>query len=87
MARAGTFSGAARALGVNHSTVFRRIGAFERLPGGYVLTPAGEEMQAAALRLEEEMAALVRRASGQDLRLSGPVRLPTGDLLALKLLP
>src|SRR5690606_19697913 len=29
VARAGTLSGAARALGVNHSTVFRRVGAFE----------------------------------------------------------
>src|SRR5690606_10345070 len=52
VARAGSLSGAARSLGVNHSTVFRRIGAFERalevrlfdrLPGGYVLTAAGEE--------------------------------------------
>lgn len=29
VARAGTLSGAARTLRVNHSTVFRRIGAFE----------------------------------------------------------
>ena len=29
VARAGSLSGAARSLGVTHSTVFRRIGAFE----------------------------------------------------------
>ena len=43
VARAGSLSGAARSLGVTHSTVFRRIGAFEarlrerlsdRPPGG-----------------------------------------------------
>ena len=59
VAKAGSLSGAARSLGVNHSTVFRRIGAFEealgvrlfeRVPSGYLLTPAGEEMREAALR-------------------------------------
>jgi hypothetical protein len=60
VARAGTLSGAAREIGVNHSTVFRRIGAFEealgvrlfdRLPSGYALTAAGEAMQESALRV------------------------------------
>lgn len=96
VARAGSLSGAARALGVNHSTVFRRIGAFEealgvrlfdRLPNGYVLTAAGEEMRDSALRVEEEIAALGRMITGQDLRLSGTVRITTVDMLALGLLP
>ena len=96
VARAGTLSGAARALGVNHSTVFRRVGAFEealevrlfeRLPGGYVLTAAGEEMREAALRVEAEIAALGRKVAGQDLRLSGTIRVTTIDMLALGLLP
>jgi len=47
----GSLNGAAEALGVNHSTVFRRISSledkmdvrlFERLNTGYVLTEAGE---------------------------------------------
>ena len=33
VARAGTLSGAARSLGVTHSTVFRRLGAFEERLG------------------------------------------------------
>lgn len=96
VARAGSLSGAARSLGVNHSTVFRRIGTFEerlgvrlfeRVPSGYLLTPAGEEMQEAALRVEEEVAAIGRRVRGQDLRLSGSLRITTIDMLALWLLP
>ena len=96
VARAGSLSGAARWLGVNHSTVFRRIGAFERalevrlfdrLPGGYVLTAAGEEMRESALRVEAEIAALGRKVVGQDLRLSGTVRTATIDMLAVWLLP
>ncbi|WCR09842.1 LysR family transcriptional regulator [Paracoccus stylophorae] len=96
VARAGTLSGAAREIGVNHSTVFRRIGAFEealgvrlfdRLPNGYALTVAGEAMQESALRVEEEIAALDRRITGQDLRLSGVVRITTVDMLAQGLLP
>jgi DNA-binding transcriptional LysR family regulator len=83
VARAGSLSGGARGLGVNHSTVFRRINAFEerlgvrvfeRLPTGYVRTAAGEETREAALRIEEEVASLGRKVSGQDLRLSGTVR-------------
>ena len=50
IARAGSLQGAARALGVNHSTVFRRLNAleaalgvrlFDRLPGGYAPTRCG----------------------------------------------
>jgi molybdate transport repressor ModE-like protein len=96
VARAGSLSGAARALGVNHSTVFRRVGAFEeaiearlfeRLPSGYVLTEAGEEMLETALRVEAEISELDRKIAGQDLRLSGTVRITTVDMLALGLLP
>jgi len=88
-------SAAARELGVNHSTVFRRIGAlegalgtrlFDRLSTGYTLTAAGEEMMATAERVEEEMASLDRRMSGQDHRLSGTVRLTSSETLANRLL-
>src|SRR3546814_2348607 len=89
VARAGSLSGAARTLGLNHSTVFRRIAVFEarlgvllfeRLPTGYLLTPAGEELQDGALRIEEEIASLSRKVSGQDMRLSGTVRVTTIDM-------
>lgn len=90
--RLGTLAGAARELGVNHSTVFRRLNAleselgvklFERLPTGYALTTPGEEMLATATRVEEEITALDRRISGRDYRLSGPIRVTTTDTLGL----
>ncbi|HTN64202.1 MAG TPA: LysR family transcriptional regulator [Devosia sp.] len=96
VARAGSLSGAARSLGVNHSTVFRRISGFEaslgvrlfeRLPSGYALTPAGEETLGTAERVEADIAALDRTVTGQDLRLSGIVRITAIDMLAFWLLP
>ena len=82
--RAGTLSGGAASLGVNHSTAFRRlndvegrIGArlFERLPGGiYAPTPEGERFSATAERIEAETAALDRDVTGRDTRLTGSLR-------------
>src|SRR5215471_16313920 len=86
----GTLSGAARRLGVTHSTVFRRLGAieekigarlFERFRDGYVPTPAGETAAESAARLEEEVLTLERKLSGQDLRPFGMVRITTTDTL------
>ena len=58
--RAGSLTGAAKLLGIDHSTVFRRLKAieaglgarlFERLPNGaYETTAAGKRMAAAAER-------------------------------------
>jgi DNA-binding transcriptional LysR family regulator len=96
VAQAGSLSGAARLLGVTHSTVFRRLAGFEealgvrlfeRLPSGYVLTAAGEAMQHATARIEDEIAAIRRRVTGQDQRLSGQVRITATDMLAVSLLP
>ena len=87
----GTLAGAARALAVNHSTVFRRIGAFEnelgvrlfdRLPDGYALTAAGEEILGHARAVDEAVAALNRSAAGRDYQLSGEIRLTTAQILA-----
>jgi DNA-binding transcriptional LysR family regulator len=88
--REGSLSGAARRLGVTHSTVFRRLGAieeklgarlFERFRDGYAPTPAGETAAMSAARLEGEVLTLERRLSGQDLRPSGTVRIATTDTL------
>lgn len=94
--RAGSLTSAARALGVNHSTAFRRLvglerrlGArlFERLPAGlYAPTPAGERMAAAAERMEVETAALDRDILGADLRLSGRLKITCPETLAFGLL-
>lgn len=95
ISRSGSLNGAARALGVNHSTVFRRINGFEealgvrlfdRLTSGYALTIAGEEMRATAERVEQEIDRLDRRISGQDLRLEGTLVVTTTDTLTENML-
>ncbi|HRO16488.1 MAG TPA: LysR family transcriptional regulator, partial [Paracoccus sp. (in: a-proteobacteria)] len=89
IAQTGTLSGAARLLGVTHSTVFRRLAGFEdrlgvrlfeRLPSGYALTAAGEAMQQTATRIDDEIAAIRRQFTGQDQRLSGQVRITATDM-------
>ena len=88
IAREGSLAGAARRLRVNHSTVFRRLEAiearlgtrlFERQGGSYVTTAAGEDLLRTAERVEAEVEALERRLSGQDLRLTGSLRLTAPD--------
>lgn len=95
IARTGSLSGAARLLGVNHSTVFRRINGFEdglgvrlfeRLGTGYALTIAGEEMRASAERVEREIERVDLRITGQDLRLQGTLVVTTTDTIAENLL-
>ncbi|MES0810838.1 LysR family transcriptional regulator [Roseibium sp. SCPC15] len=90
----GSLSGAARKLGVNHSTVFRRIEAvearvgvklFERLSQGYVMTAAGEHFYRNALQLRDGMNAIQRELGGRDLRLEGPLRVTTTDSLIYRL--
>ncbi|HAD10124.1 MAG TPA: LysR family transcriptional regulator [Porticoccaceae bacterium] len=80
VARNGTVSGAAQELGVNHSTVSRRINAyekenavrlFERLPSGYVMTQAAENIYQYALDIEERTRAVERELFGRDARLQG----------------
>jgi DNA-binding transcriptional LysR family regulator len=96
VANAGSLAGAARSLGVNHTTVLRRVGAFEkrlglrlfeRLPTGYVLTAGGEELIAAARHIDDTVTTLERKLAGQDLRLSGTVRVTTTDTLMGSILP
>jgi DNA-binding transcriptional LysR family regulator len=90
IARTGSLQGAARALGVNHSTVFRRLNAlearlgvrlFNRSARGYALTVAGEHMLASAELVENEIVGLERRLIGGDVRLSGVLRVTTTDTL------
>lgn len=94
--RAGTLSGAARHLGLNHSTVFRKVGAieersgvrfFDRLPDGYRLTEAGEAAVRCAERIESEVQALGREILGRDMRLQGHVRVTAMEGLASLVLP
>jgi DNA-binding transcriptional LysR family regulator len=96
VASAGSLSGAARSLGVNHTTVLRRVSAFEerlglrlfeRLATGYALTAGGEELIAAARHIDDTVTTLERKLAGQDLRPSGIVRVTTTDTLMGSILP
>jgi DNA-binding transcriptional LysR family regulator len=96
VAEHGSLAAGARALGVNHTTVLRRINAFEsaqavrlfeRLPTGYALTAGGEELLAAARQMGDVVTALERRLAGQDLRLEGNLRATTIDTLMVSVLP
>ena len=91
IARHGTLSAAARALGVTQPTMGRRLAGIEassearlllRTPDGFVLTPLGERVLAKAERMEEEMLAAERLINGSDVRLAGTVRLTTVETLA-----
>lgn len=90
--RAGGLAAAAAALGLDHSTIFRRLNAlekklgvrlFERLPGGaYRTTAAGERMAAAGQRIEHETLSLDRDIAGRDRRPSGKLRVTSSETLA-----
>lgn len=95
VARGGGLAGAARSLGVNHSTVFRRLNAveatlstplFERLPSGYRPTEAGARVVGAAERMEAEALALDRELTGRDVRLTGRLRVTCSETLAFRVL-
>jgi DNA-binding transcriptional LysR family regulator len=90
VARAGTLAGAGRKLGVDDTTVGRRLSALERdlgaklfarTPDGLALTAAGEAMRAAALDMEQAVLRGEQRALGADRKLLGLVRVATTDML------
>jgi DNA-binding transcriptional LysR family regulator len=83
--RAGTLAGAARALGVKHSTVRRRLTALERALGanvvirsehGLLLTPLGDKLVPYAEAVERSAGELEREAKSQSARVR--VAIPTG---------
>ncbi|MES2128384.1 MAG: LysR family transcriptional regulator [Pseudomonadota bacterium] len=91
---AGTLSGAARALDVEHTTVSRRINAFEaalgahlfdRFPKGWSPTAAGTALLPSARKVEDDMHALLRAAHGNSA-LTGTVRISAPPALAAYLL-
>lgn len=95
VADARGMAGAASDLGINHSTVFRRLAQieetlgttlFERHRAGYGLTPAGEEMVALATRLDGDITTFTRRVAGQEITLGGELRITTNDTLLVDLL-
>ncbi len=95
VARGGSVRAAAGRLGVNHSTVLRRIAQLEarlgaqmfaKLPSGYRLTAAGEEVLELATQMEASSHQLETRVFGRDQSVRGLLRVTLAPPLATHLL-
>jgi len=91
----GSLVAAAEALGVNHSTLTRRLGIaekalgtrlFDRHRSGYVPTGPGTEVLALATRIELDVLGVTRRVSAPTQGLIGELRITTSDALLLDFL-
>ncbi len=96
VAREGSLSAAAGALGVSHATVFRAlqrletdmgVRLFDRSRAGYALTAAGTDLLQVATEVDLAMGAAARRLGSRAAWPGGVVRLTTTDTLMHHLLP
>ncbi|WP_437670974.1 LysR family transcriptional regulator [Sorangium sp. So ce131] len=95
LSREGSLAGAGRALGVDHTTVGRRVEALEaalgvrlfvRSPSGYALTSEGLSLIPDVARVEEVILAIERGSLGRDQRLSGTVRVTAAEAFGSRFL-
>lgn len=95
LSREGSVTAAGKSLGVNHTTVARRIKAleqeigtrlFDHVKDGYAMTQAAENMYSLALKMEEIAQAIDRDVFGQNAELEGPLKLTASHDLASCLL-
>lgn len=91
----GGLVAAAAALGVNHSTISRRLSAveealgvtlFDRRRSGYAPTDAGAAVIALGHRVEKDILSVVRQVSGHVQGHTGDLRVTTSDALLLDFL-
>ncbi|MGR3490961.1 MAG: LysR family transcriptional regulator [Shimia sp.] len=95
-AEAGSFSAAARALGLTQPTLSRQVAAFEAASGvtvfervghGLLVTEAGEQVLAHLRQMGEAALRAAIAASGQANDVSGEVRVSVSDVAAAVVLP
>lgn len=95
VAGAGSLSGAGQQLGVNTTTVLRRVASleddlgarlFERERTGYRLTAAGEKLVEALEPVDRRLSALPRDFQAAGEGAEGSVRLAAGEVIAASLL-
>ncbi|MFZ2102368.1 MAG: LysR family transcriptional regulator [Oricola sp.] len=95
VARHGSTTAAAKAMGISQSTVQRRLVEFERRlgqrvvnrhPQGYRLTALGEELLPLAEDAERAAFAVGRRAAAYGSELAGPIRLTCPEALVDRLI-
>ncbi len=93
---AGSLAGAARSLGVNHTTVLRRLDAleahlgarlFDRQRSGYQPTEAGLVLLEQAGHMAARVDEIERQVLGRDRELTGPLRVTTAFVVMEHLLP
>lgn len=86
--RTGRLTAAALQLQMDHSTLSRRIGSlekalqvrlFDRLPTGYVLTPAGESLMIEAEEIESVAIRISSQLSEAGMKMTGSIRLATPE--------
>jgi len=96
VAESGSAIAAARKLGVNGSTVLRRISRFEedrgirlfdRLQSGYTPTLQCEALLKTAREVQESIAVINRDIAGQDVRFEGRLTVTTTDTFLEDILP
>ena len=96
IAETHSLAGAAERLGLNHSTMFRRLTAlearlgmrlFERGRAGYQPTAAGADMVSLATLMGDTIAEFERRVGQDEVKLSGLVRVTTLNSLGALILP
>ena len=96
VARLGTVSGAAEALGVHHATVIRhvdaleaRLGAklFQRHARGYTPTEAGQDLLQVASATEDQFTQLVGRIRGRGADVTGDLIVTSLPILSSRLTP
>ncbi|MBV1929537.1 MAG: LysR family transcriptional regulator [Gammaproteobacteria bacterium] len=96
IARLGSLSGAANDLEVNHSTIFRRLNAFESQVGGklferinnrYELTTLGHELLDLAQNIENSFDGINRHIVGKDIQPKGIVKITAPNNIAYRYLP
>lgn len=96
IARHGSLSGAAHELAVNHSTIFRRLNAFEKEIGGklferinnhYELSTLGHELLHLSKNIEDSVDGISRHIIGKDYQPKGVVKVTAPSNLAYRYLP
>lgn len=92
IAHTGALASAAQMLGLNGSTIARRLSKVEEVLGvalfdrrrtGYVATAQGEEIVALAERVELDVVSVARRISGHSQGHAGDLRITTSDSILL----
>ena len=95
LVRCGSVTQAATRLGVNYTTVSRRISAlesrlgkqlFERSNNGWVITPVGERIVAAAESMAEEANTIERQVLADSQELTGLLRVTSAGPCAEQLM-